>query len=69
MGVLASLVVGPVLGIFSVADVVRVTAEGQVVGSAVDGAIALLPISILTLFLVTSIGVMAASGFLERLVQ
>lgn len=69
VGVLASLVVGPILGIFSVADVFRVTAEGQVVGSAVDGAIALLPISILTLLLVTSIGVMAASGFLEQLVQ
>jgi Na+/H+ antiporter NhaC len=67
VGVLASLVVGPAFGIFSVADVFRVTAEGQVVGSAVDGAIALLPISILTLLLVTSIGIMAASGFLEAL--
>jgi Na+/H+ antiporter NhaC len=69
VGVLVSLVVGPLFGIFSVGEVFRVTAEGTVVGSAVDGAVALLPISILTLLLVTSIGLMAAGGFLERLME
>jgi Na+/H+ antiporter NhaC len=69
VGVLASLVVGPLFGIFSPADVFRVTAEGGVAGSAVDGAMALLPISILTLLLVTSIGLMAAGGFLEQLMD
>lgn len=69
VGVLVSLVVGPLFGIFSLGQVFRITPEGEVVGSAVDGAIALLPISILTLLLVTSIGLMAASGFLERLME
>lgn len=69
VGVLASLVVGPLFGIFGVRDVFRVTAEGDVVGSAVDGALALLPISILTLLLVAAIGVMAASGFLDVLME
>jgi Na+/H+ antiporter NhaC len=66
-GVLVSLVVGPAFGIFSMGEVFRVTAEGTVVGSAVDGALALLPISVLTLLLVTAVGIMAAGGFLEAL--
>jgi Na+/H+ antiporter NhaC len=69
VGVLASLVVGPLAGIFDPGQVFRITADGQVTGSAVDGAIALLPISVLTLLLVTAIGIMAAGGFLEALMD
>ena len=68
VGVLASMVVGPLFGIFSLGEVFRLE-DGAVLGSAVDGALALLPISILTLLLVTSIGIMAAGGFLERLME
>jgi Na+/H+ antiporter NhaC len=67
-GVLASLVVGPLFGIFPLEQVFRVV-DGDVTGSAVDGALALLPISILTLLLVTAIGLMAAGGFLEQLME
>jgi Na+/H+ antiporter NhaC len=67
VGVLVSIAVGPLFGIFHPGDVFRVTAEGTVAGSAVSGAIALLPISILTLLLVTAVGIMAAGGFMEVL--
>jgi len=66
VGVLVSLVVGPLFGIFPIGQVFHVV-EGTVGGSAVDGAMALLPISVLTLLLVTAIGMMAAGGFLEEL--
>jgi len=69
VGVLASLVVGPLFGIFGMGEVFRVTLDGEIAGSAVDGALALLPISILTLLLVTAIGIMAAGGFLEMLME
>jgi len=67
-GVLASLVVGPLFGIFPLTQAFRIV-DGDVAGSAVDGALALLPISILTLLLVTAIGIMAAGGFLEQLME
>jgi Na+/H+ antiporter NhaC len=68
VGVLASIVVGPLFGIFALGDVFRVE-DGAVLGSAVGGALALLPIAVLTLLLVTSIGIMAAGGFLEQLME
>lgn len=68
-GVAVAVVLGPLAGIFPLAQVFHLTPEGAVAGSAVDGAMALLPISILTLLLVTSIGIMSASGFLEALME
>lgn len=68
-GVAVAVVLGPLAGIFPLAQVFHLTPDGAVAGSAVDGAMALLPISILTLLLVTSIGIMAASGFLEALME
>lgn len=64
-GIVSAVVIGPLLGAFSLADVFRITADGQVVGSAVKGAMGLVPVSILTLLLVTSIGLMAEGGFLS----
>lgn len=64
-GVAAAVLVGPLAGVFGVESVVQVS-KGAVGGSAVRGAVALFPISILTLLLVVSIGIMAAGGFLER---
>jgi Na+/H+ antiporter NhaC len=68
-GVAASLIVGPMAGVFSLSDVFNITAEGSVVGSAVNGAIGMLPISILTLLLVAAFGIMEAGGFLEKLMS
>ncbi|RMG55174.1 MAG: hypothetical protein D6723_03255 [Acidobacteria bacterium] len=66
-GIVAALIVGPSTGVFPLERVFRTTGDGHVMGSAVDGAVALLPIAILTLLLVTVIGVMEAGGFLEKL--
>ena len=68
-GIASALVVGPALGIFPLGDAFHLTEDGEVAGSIVEGAMALLPIAILTLLLVTTIGVMAASGFLERMME
>lgn len=68
-GLAAAIVVGPLFGVFSPERVFHLTAEGSVAGSAVQGALGMLPISILTLLLVTAIGIMEAGGFLERLMD
>jgi Na+/H+ antiporter NhaC len=65
-GVATALVVGPLFGVFGLERVFHLTGDGSVAGSAVSGAIALLPICILTLLLVTAIGVMSDAGFLDR---
>jgi Na+/H+ antiporter NhaC len=68
-GIASSLIVGPIAGIFSLDQVFHIAAEGSVTGSAVNGAMGMLPISVLTLLLVTAIGIMEASGFLEQLMN
>jgi len=67
-GIAAAIVIGPLAGIFPLEHVFQFTADGSVAGSAVEGAVALLPTSILTLLLVTAIGIMEAGGFLKRLI-
>lgn len=66
-GIAAALVIGPLCGVFPLRDVFCVTADGSVAGSAVEGAVSLIPICILTLLLVTAMGIMADSGFLPQL--
>jgi Na+/H+ antiporter NhaC len=68
-GILTAVVIGPLAGVFPLGRVFHSTAEGSVAGSAVDGAVAMLPISILTLLLVTAIGIMEAGGFVERFME
>lgn len=68
-GLAAAIVVGPLFGVFPLERVFHLTAQGSVAGSAVQGAVGMLPISILTLLLVTAIGIMEAGGFLERLMN
>lgn len=69
-GIAVALLIGPLAGIFSLSDVFHINqAEHTVEGSAVKGATALIPTAILTLLLVTSIGVMQAGGFLRRLMD
>ena len=67
-GIIAAIIIGPLTGVFSLEVVFNFTSDGSVGGSAVDGAIGLLPTSILTLLLVTSIGIMKAGGFLDLLI-
>lgn len=67
-GIVTAIVIGPLAGVFPFERVFHVTISGSVAGSAVDGAVALLPTSILTLLLVTAIGIMEAGGFLEKFI-
>jgi Na+/H+ antiporter NhaC len=69
IGLVAAIVIGPLWGVFPLEQVFRVTAEGSVAGSAVQGAVSLIPTCILTLLLVTAMGVMADSGFLAQIMD
>ena len=66
-GLAAALVIGPLCDVFPLDQVFEVTAAGSVAGSAVEGALSMVPICILTLLLVTAMGIMADSGFLAQL--
>ena len=66
-GLAAALVIGPLAGVFGLEQVFHVTAAGSVAGSAVEGALSVVPICILTLLLVTAMGIVADSGFLAQL--
>ncbi len=68
-GIAAAVLIGPMVGAFPLSKVFHLTAEGSVAGSAVQGAMALLPTSILTLLLVTLIGLMQVGGVLDRLMD
>ena len=67
-GIAAAIILGPLAGVVPLDHVFRFAVDGSVAGSAVEGAVALLPTCILTLLLVTAIGIMDAGGFLERLI-
>jgi len=64
-GIVASIIIGPITGVFPLERVFHLTGEGSVAGTAVSGAMSLLPTAILTLLLVTIIGIIEAGGFLE----
>ena len=68
-GIVSALILGPAIGVFSVADVFSITADGSVSGSAVKGAMGLMPVAVLTLLLVTAIGLMAEGGFLASMMN
>ncbi len=67
-GIVAAVIVGPLTGIFPLERLFHTTGAGSVAGTAVEGAVALLPTAILTLLLVTAIGIMEAGGFLEKFI-
>lgn len=67
-GIAAAIVIGPLFGVFPLERVFHFTTDGSVAGSAVGGAVALLPTAVLTLLLVTAIGIMEAGGFLEKFI-
>ncbi|MFQ5824714.1 MAG: Na+/H+ antiporter NhaC family protein [bacterium] len=67
-GIIAAIVIGPATGVFPLERVFHISTDGSVAGSAVEGAVALLPTAILTLLLVTSIGLMEAGGFLNKFI-
>ncbi|MFV2069085.1 MAG: Na+/H+ antiporter NhaC family protein [Pirellulales bacterium] len=68
-GIAATLFLGPLVGAFTLGQVFYITADRSVAGSAVDGAIGLIPTAILTLLLVTSIGLMAEGGVMKQMMD
>jgi len=68
-GLGAALLIGPLCGAFTLDQVFYITADRSVAGSAVVGAVSLIPTCILTLLLVTSMGIMADAGFLAQLMS
>jgi Na+/H+ antiporter NhaC len=65
----AAIIIGPLARDFTHERIFYVTVEGSVTGSAVKGAMGLVPTAILTLLLVTAIGVMQAGGFLDKFID
>jgi Na+/H+ antiporter NhaC len=68
-GIITAMILGPLIGVFSLSDLFHLTADGGVDGSLVRGAMGLVPVAILTLLLVTSIGLMIEGGFLEAMMR
>ena len=72
-GIFTALPLGLLAGLFSWSDAFRVgtseQGESTVEGFLVDGPQGFFPIIVLTLLLVTSIGLMAESGFLEAMMR
>ena len=68
-GVFSAIALGPVVGVFRLGDVLHVTANGTLEGFVLSGAMGMVPTAILTLLLVTSIGLMAEGGLLDLLLE
>ena len=69
IGIASALIIGPMTGVYPLEQVFHITSQGSVAGSALDGALSMLPIAILALLLVTANGLMEAGGFLGRLMD
>ena len=65
LGIASAVLIGPLAGIFPLEQVFHLTADGSVAGSAVSGVLAMLPISILVLLLITIYGILQEGGFFE----
>ncbi|MEA3365433.1 MAG: Na+/H+ antiporter NhaC family protein, partial [Candidatus Hydrogenedentes bacterium] len=57
-GIVTAAAMGPLLGVFPVQNLFHITESGGVTGSVVEGAMGLVPTAVLTLLLVTAIGLM-----------
>ncbi len=68
-GFVLAVALGAITGTIPIESVFHITKEQSVTGNAVDGAMGLVPIGVLTLLLVTTIGLMATAGFLDLLMQ
>lgn len=66
-GITAAVIIGPLFGIFTLESVFQLNTDGSITGSAVLGAMGLLPTCILTLLLVTAIGLLQEGGFMAKL--
>lgn len=67
LGVFFAALLGPALGVFGFRDLFHIAPDGAVSGTLVNGAMGLVPTAVLTLLLVTAIGIMGRGGFLSGL--
>lgn len=65
IGLASAMIIGPLAGVFPLERVLHLTGGGTVGGSAVRGALSMVPISVLTMLLVTANGLLEAGGFLD----
>lgn len=65
VGIVSAAILGPALGVFTVADLFHIGEGREIGGSLANGAMGLVPVAVLTLLLVTAIGLMAEGGFLD----
>lgn len=68
-GIITACVIGPAFDIFGLERVFAAHSDGNISGSAVRGAMGLMPTAILTLLLVTASGLLQAGGFLAKLMD
>lgn len=68
-GIVTAAIIGPLTGVMTWGDLFHVTHDGLVEGSLVKGAMGLVPVAILTLLLVTSIGLLEDGGFLKAMMR
>lgn len=67
LGIFSTLVIGSFTGVFPLERVIQFSGEGSFGGSMVDGIMAILPIVILAMLLITVNGLMERGGFFNRL--
>ena len=67
LGIVSALIIGPLTGILPLERIFYVTSDGSLAGSVMSGIMAMLPISILILLIITANEVTEAGGFYERL--
>lgn len=66
-GIVSASILGPILGVFPLWRLFYVKVDGGVAGSLVGGVMGLVPTAVLTLLLITVIGLMKEGGFLNAL--
>jgi Na+/H+ antiporter NhaC len=69
VGIVSACVIGLTFGVFPASEVFAIGADGTTTGALIDGAMGLVPTAILTLLLVTAIGILNESGFVDAMMK
>jgi Na+/H+ antiporter NhaC len=69
VGIFSACVIGVVFGIFPASELFSIGEGGTTNGALISGAMGLVPTAILTLLLVTAIGILNESGFVDALMK
>jgi Na+/H+ antiporter NhaC len=69
VGIISACFIGIVFGIFPASAIFSVGNGGTTEGALISGAMGLVPTAVLTLLLVTAIGILSESGFVDALMK